>query len=609
MSLSESPIWSSKEIAPLQDYKVIPLAPGEKVPARGVRWESQTYTVDDLQPGQNVGLLLGPVYDGWGWVELDVDCPDRFRVEGLLRSLDDCVLVPEVYLSTGGNHGGYSLLFAVRSDAVPPGFLYGKRWFGDLEVDVRGAGHYRVVPPSSCESKYELLGGEFRPRELVEAELGLRGEDGDDYGPVALREAHRLFEFLSGLPTEAPEVCRQTPTHLGGSSVSPPTSLHPISDEVSRPRRPQVLESQALQGTDTKMGRPQTPKAYLADLGLDCIPVDYLVDVWRGEGLFRLVLDYGHRRRYGYGVTPGRRGMIRDIFETEGNPSTKLYASRLGEWRYFRGFRASVGPVEGAPKAMSIQEVWAAIVTGKVRRFDMSPEGRKLHAKWSRRLVEDWNVWTVAARELRDLPWWESDTELGRVAAVVRSHVLQCARLASAPLLTEIHLGELAKVNPRYAGYALRILRRVGLLSRGRFLGKKTREWLLESDQVESVEARVESMDIDADNPATWSRIDKRSRAVSFLPVPVEVEAAPVAVEEIPEADPVEVAPVQRPVWHGVREVPKVRPGLVARGAREGPAPPRSGEIPESPVDLRRLLEMGRPVKLPVYGLRRAVGL
>jgi aryl carrier-like protein len=624
MSLPQSDFRATENVLPsngadltrLDGYHVIPLAPGSKVPMAGTEYQSpdaRRYTVADLEPGQNVGLLLGMVYGGWGFIELDVDCPDRWQVEGLRRALTDNGLSVETFIKTGGDHDGYSLLIAARADCIPDGFRWGVRYFGHLSVEVRHD-KYRVIPPSVVDGPYQYLDDGLRDRESVELELGISGPEADAYAPAAMREGRDLFAFLSALPTESrraaavpsgesDKTCRLTPTRFRGAC---PDSNLSTGDDVSRQRRRQVSEPQASVLHESTKVQTLTLESYLADVGLQSLDVDSLADVWRREGVFSLVLDYGHRRRYGQPAW-GRNGYLRDIFETEGNPSTRLYSRNAGEPRYFRGFRATVGPVPGAAKAMSIQETYAAIVTGKVGKFDGSAAGCGLHRKWSRRLVLDWNIWTAEARAMRDRQWWQSETELGRIAAVVRGHLVECARLEAAPLLTAKALATRAGIDRHKADYALSILIRVGLLSRGELLGRKTRAIALESATADSVEARLELLEVDPDNPATWYRISKadKTRAIVFLP-----DQVPEIPETGDQVEAIQTAPASRQSRPSIRVgVSRHRPEPPPQRVRAGPAPPTPPIEARSPDHLRLLMRAGVSVRVPVYGLRgRAVG-
>ena len=243
-----------------------------------------------------------------------------------------------------------------------------------------------------------------------------------------------------------------------------------------------------------------------------------------------------------------RGASIRSPFRTDNNPSAQLIrATRNGQW-----VMADYAPAGIPYNYASIQEAYAYACTRKWERFSpATKDGRKALAHWTGKMVDAWNVWTAESGRLDAAEWWQSDTVLGQVGGHVRSLIVESARRG----LDALHIdnkwlaGELRKagieVTKEKAGYALRLLVRVGLLDRvaGRSQkGNTIYNYSLRFDAVADAEERLATLGylgIDADSPSSWHKV-RDTGAVTFLPVPVEVAPA--------EADPAESEPVPQEV-------------------------------------------------------------
>jgi len=123
-------------------------------------WPTQRMTVDDLAySGDNLGLLLGPIYDGGhGWFELDIDEPKGLA--SVLDALNEAGVLESSlhgYVRSGGRHQGWKVLCWVH-DAAWKIAWPATAILNGIEIELRGRpgrGHQAVVPPSRVVNYYK----------------------------------------------------------------------------------------------------------------------------------------------------------------------------------------------------------------------------------------------------------------------------------------------------------------------------------------------------------------------------------------------------------------------------------------------------------------------
>jgi hypothetical protein len=159
--------WTEKDIRHLDEFYILRLPHGTKELVES-GWPSVRMTAESHEERTgNAAMLLGPIYDGEGWVDLDID--SEIVVEGrcvrdpkgyaqVLKALEVVGLLPgtpHAIVESGGNHQGYRILVWLPVDVhmALPG---GKHKLSGREVDIRARG-YSLVAPSAVVTEYRWL--------------------------------------------------------------------------------------------------------------------------------------------------------------------------------------------------------------------------------------------------------------------------------------------------------------------------------------------------------------------------------------------------------------------------------------------------------------------
>lgn len=501
----------------LRGYWIVPLYPGRKVPKGGKGWQKARRTVDNLLPGQNVGLLLGNVYPFGGFIDLDIDSNDPQHWHRARNVLEAAGLQPDAICRTGGKHNGIRLLYAVPVAFWGQCDASGEVDIDGVTVDVRKKGQ-AVVPPSCPAPETKELTHpvirpyhwqvEMPPLAAVEKMAGIGGDpaDRDAYRSWFAGRGKRLANFLNktARATAAPrdasvgkERCRPKPTSSALSGVQLESSNTVSIEDVRRLCRP---------------GPPNTPGRGDARAARLILP-SYAA-IWNSPFVWWHLLKAAHLRTYGTlpdeGIAKGHT--FCDPLRAERKPSVSLYPNARGEYR-LHNFRDSAG--DG--KCASVQEFYAAYRQGKGYTEKLSGEE---HQRWTRCLIEDCNIWTQRGIDLAKAPVWESNARLGAVYRLLRTRALYAARTDSVAFADNRWLAtELGLPSHQHAGYALRILEAVGLIRWTGTVGSrgKTRTYELCSDGAATADKALAALRIDPDNPRTWYRI-RRATKVHLVP-------------------------------------------------------------------------------------------
>lgn len=190
--------WASR------GFRVFPLAPGTKIPPRGLAWKAEATTDPErigvwwaVDPDCNVGVATGG-----GLVVVDVDT----RVPGALGALMALDL-PDDTLTVATPGGGFHLYYQGDDVANSAGKL-------GRGIDVRGAGGYVVAPGSyfadsdgakgykgSYSLRHDAPALLAPPHLILMAGAPRAKEDG---GPVSVDDPRDIDYAIRYLQTEAP---------------------------------------------------------------------------------------------------------------------------------------------------------------------------------------------------------------------------------------------------------------------------------------------------------------------------------------------------------------------------------------------------------------------
>lgn len=462
---------------------------GEKRPTlKG--WPELRLTVASRQiqkHGGNIGLLLGPVCPcGGGLLELDIDA-----TEGLLLVLDPlrtAGLDPDSIVRSGGKNHGWKLLYFLRSRA------WAWKWnrivnLARVKVEVRGDRMQTVIPPSAVEAPYQWV-EPLPPLAELRAHAETRSPDFED----------RLFKAVTG---ESPAIATLT-------KDSPPCGIKSLSSALSSKSR----ESDA---PPLERGPKPSQQNARADRGT----LEKESDLWTlPEVAWLPIIRAAYLRTYPDDPPPDRdifrksRGAsataqsepFRDPFEREEHPSYRLRLIDKGEW-VLRSYRDR--DAAGAC-FMSVQQAFQALST------ERKPL-RKIPKREQQILTRELLAWLgLRVRPPADLkrPWWTSDSALGRIAHAAFGEIVAQATCGRRAVLDCRRLGKTTETGKGNVSYALRLLCKIGLLSRdlctddypGRRPGRKQYQYQAEFDAVDRADGRLSALEVNLDRPWTWRK-------------------------------------------------------------------------------------------------------
>jgi hypothetical protein len=446
---------------------------------------------------------------------------DEAAFHRMCRQMQKVGAEPISSVQTHGNHGGYSIQFAIPLDLWPAdNSIFGNRLFEGRNVTLLGStsNGYRLIPPSKVIDSVSGLPYQWIDRYggLPEyCDLVRQIESNDIDGGVLRKNARRLFEWFRGLPLASgkkepvpdPSEKGLTPKYTSEKESRCGNNKSLLNSHIDK-ETVDLRGVAPVSGIESKNGPVQDgPEFY-----------DSVIEVntWRETEATPDLFIYLIRKQQAQlydgrthvtngGGTPRSYG-IRDPLRHENNASFHLSYSPKGQSYRLFNERDEKGPLA----SMTVVEFFA-----QTQGADLTePLTGKTWAAWRDQLFDELNIWTRKAVKVREqvksCGWRKGNGLLAQVYRVACEAILDSLRRQRTPMVTQEYLKTLIpELTGDLAKRALRLLDCLGLVKAGETIPGygRAKERELRFDTVGGVDMVMEIVGISPDDPATWHKI------------------------------------------------------------------------------------------------------